>query len=434
MLRKITLISLLFFLSTALFSSSYFHDPDTYQRSGEGYSELAPRARSHMGDPEWLFDLGWSYYEAGKYDEAVRYLSRAWELQPEMAFLSARLGMAYESAGNPDSAVTYYEKALNEHYEYIEVWERLVQLKPEYYANLGLLYTEKAEEYESENLVTKAKMYLNSYLQQFPGGEFAGDCESALSRLELLERQTESRDELESKLRRAQAREAERRAELKQDRESFRTEKPFLAGIGFYSIGLADDNDFIAINPDEVIDDTLSMKAYATNLNEFGIGGGIITGPAIIRGALRFGSTASGKNYFLRDPVRYKTPLEITYTIDSSSTPYDTVDVDTTLRTDDDVRPKVSSVNSWRFMASADYNFYYMNPVLLYGGVQGEIGSATLNDSPYDNFETISLAGLGLGGGIMLRFSDFLFDLSYRRNLVGSSAGGVLAISGMYKF
>jgi hypothetical protein len=82
----------------------------------------------------------------------------------------------------------------------------------------------------------------------------------------------------------------------------------------------------------------------------------------------------------------------------------------------------------------ADYNFYYMNPILLYIGARADMGSATLNDSPYKNFENVTLTGAGLGGGLMIRYSDFLFDLSYRRDLVGTGAGGTIGLSGYYKF
>lgn len=427
--RKILFVIITFAISISLFGTDYFEAPQEYERSGRSYTELAPNVSSNRGNAEWLYDLAQAYYEGGKLDDAFRYMRMAWELKPDMAFLNAQMADLFMVMGERDSALVYYENALNNHYEYIEVWEKIVELKPEYYANLGLLYNEKSEEHEDDELLRLADRYLNLYLDRFPEGEFAGQARTAIQRIELVRRQRASRRNLQESVNTAQAEEARKKAELKADRENFRTEKPWLAGFGFYSLVLSEDHDFIAKNPDEVVEDTLSMKHYAPNLNEFGFAGGYVTGPLIIRAVLNYGSTSSGKNYFYRDPV----PWSYEYDIDSSSTPWDSVKTDSTVSTKDDIRPKVNSVNTIRLSAAADYNFYYMNPILLYVGANADFGMATIKE-PYDNFESITLAGAGLGGGIMLRFSDFLFDLSYRRNIVGSSAGGVITLMGIYKF
>ncbi len=408
-------------LSAILATAATFAPPEEYPRSGEHYTTLAPKASSHMDDPAWLFDLGWAYFEEGMNDDAMRYLDRALELRPKMAFLDAKIGDVFLSMGEEDSAASHYEAALNKHYEYIEVWEKLVEIRPAYYANLGLLYSEKATDSDDAALIAKAKDYLGRYVRQFPDGEFAAQCKAAISRLDLQERQNRSHESLESELRSAQAKEAKRKADQKAAVETFRSQKPFLVGIGFYSIGMDNDQDFLAKNPDEVIDDTLSLKTYATSLSEFGASFGYVMGPLFLRSSFQYGSNSSGKNYFLRDPVKYD--------IDSTQTPWDS-----TLSTKDDVRPKVSSVDTWRITASADYNLYYRDPVLLFAGVQAGIGGARLNDSPYDNFEGVTLAGAGLGGGIMFRFSDFLIEFAYRRNIVGSAAGGAITVAGSYKF
>ncbi len=427
--RKILFVILTFAISTSLFGADYFEAPQKYERSGRSYTELAPNVSGNRGNAEWLYDLAQAYYEGGKLDDSFRYMRMAWELKPNMAFLNAKMADLFMVMGERDSALVYYENALNNHYEYIEVWEKIVELKPEYYANLGLLYNEKSEEHEDDELLRLADRYLNLYLDRFPEGEFAGQARTAIQRIELVRRQRASRRNLQESVNTAQAEEARKKAELKADRENFRTEKPWLAGFGFYSLVLSEDHDFVAKNPDEVVEDTLSMKHYAPNLNEFGIAGGYVTGPLILRAVLNYGSTSSGKNYFYRDPV----PWSYEYDIDSSSTPWDSVKTDSTVSTKDDIRPKVNSVNTIRLSAAADYNFYYMNPILLYFGANADFGMATIKE-PYDNFESITLAGAGLGGGIMLRFSDFLFDLSYRRNVVGSSAGGVITLMGIYKF
>lgn len=417
---KITLILasiLIFTFANAL----AFEQPLEYHRTGEDYTSMAPRASNHTDDSEWLYNLAWAYYEAGMNDDALRYMRKALELKPNEAFLNAKMGDIFNKIGEQDSTVYYYEAALNNHYEYIEVWDKLVKLAPEYYGNLGLLYTKEAEKTNDTKLVSSAKEYLNEYIERFPDGEYVDQSKASIVRLDLLERQGQSRDNLRNEYLNAQAEEAHRKAEMKEDSENFHTEKPFLAGIGFYSIGMANDQDFLAKNPDEVINDTLSLKTYATSLSEFGASFGYVMGPLFLRAGFRFGSNSSGKNYFYRDPVEWD--------VDSSTAPWDS-----TLSTKDDVRPKVSSVDTWRVTVGADYNFYYRNPVILFAGAQAGIGIAKLNDSPYNNFESISLAGAGLGGGIMFRFSDFLIEFAYRQNVVGSSSGGTMVVGGSYKF
>jgi len=428
-MRKKLLLLLLILVSVSAMAREYFEKPEEYSRTGKHYTELAPSASEYMGDPEWLYDLAWSYYEAGMNDDALRYILRTLELKPQMAFLNARAGDIYNALGKRDSAIVYYEKALNYHYEYIEVWEKIVELEPKYYSNLGLLYAEKGDEHPDKGLIIKGQEYLNNYLELFPDGEYSEQCRTAVSRLKLAQVQMESQEQLSEKASIAQAEEARRKAELKADRENFRKEKPYIVGFGFYSVVLSDDSYFKAKNPDEVIENELSLKHFAPNLNEFGFMAGYVLGPVFFRGELHYGTTSSGKNYFFRDPVAW----DYVWEIDSSSTPWDSTLIDSTKSTDDDIRPKVSSVNSLRFSIAADYNFYYMNPVLLYIGGQADIGTVSL-DEPHDNFDKITLSGAGLGGGIMLRFSDFLFDLSYRRNVVGSSAGGTITLMGLYKF
>jgi len=430
--KSALIIVLIIGFALSLVAADYFEKPEEYSRSGKSYSELAPKAGEHRGDAEWLYDLASAYYDGGKFDDAVRYMKMAQELRPNMAFLNAKMADLFMVKGDRDSALAYYEKALNNHYEYTEVWEKIVELKPEYYANLGLLYSDKSEEVDNEEILRLADRYLNLYLDKFPDGDFAEQSRTALQRVELKRRQRASRQNLQQSVNTAQAEEARKKAEIQADREGFRTEKPFLVGFGFYSVVLSNDHKFIAKNPSDVVEDTLSMKHYAPNLNEFGIAGGYVSGPFIFRGEFHFGTTSSGKNYFYRDPV--DSTYDTTWVIDPGSG--DTTGIDTILAsisTKDDIRPKVNSVNTMRLSAIADYNFYYMNPLMLYVGANADFGVASLKE-PYDNFGSITLAGAGLGGGVMLRFSDFLFDLSYRRNVVGSSSGGSITLMGMYKF
>ncbi|HHS50248.1 MAG TPA: tetratricopeptide repeat protein [candidate division Zixibacteria bacterium] len=423
----------LYFLSMAfllVITAGAFPAPEEYHRSGESHASLAPRADSNKDNPEWQFDLGWAYYEAGRYDDALRHLHRSRELKPNMAFINAKLGDVFLAMGERDSAAHYYEAALNIHYEYIEVWEKLVELAPAYHANLGLLYADKAEQTDDMIMARKARPHLDRYLSMFPQGEFADRCKAANARLALLERQAASRESLHSDIRTQQAEEARRRAELRQEMEAFRTTKPFVAGIGFYTVSLSEDKEFVATFPDSVIDDTLSMKYYAATLNEIGVNLGYVHKTIFLRGSIRFGSNRSARNYFLKDPIPYTYEYDTTWVGDSMVV----VVVDSALSTKDDVRPTVNSVDTWRISAAIDYNFLFHDPVLLFIGAQAGYAQATLNDSPYNNFEKITMVGAGVGGGIMLRFSDFLFEFAYRRDITGSSAGGTIVLGALYKF
>ncbi|HEX9709136.1 MAG TPA: tetratricopeptide repeat protein, partial [Candidatus Thermoplasmatota archaeon] len=58
--------------------------------------------------------LGWAFYQQGRYDEALRELSRAVELTrgKEDAVIFDHLGDAYLKAGNEADALRAWEKAL----------------------------------------------------------------------------------------------------------------------------------------------------------------------------------------------------------------------------------------------------------------------------------------------------------------------------------
>jgi len=411
-MKPLKLTLLILTLSSLLIAASlsdYFEKPQEYPRSGKRYTELVGAASKHTSDPDWLYDLAWAYHEEGMNDDALKYIRRALELKPNMAFLNARAGDIFDALGQTDSAIAYYETALNQHYEYLEVWEKIIELEPEYYANLGLLYAEKADEYSDEELIDKAAEYLNKYLTYSTTGEYTDQCKDALSQLELKKERMKSQKELDEQLQSEQAEEARRKAELRKDRTTFYSGKPYLIGLGYFSLNTSGEpHYFEAQNPGDVEQDRLEMEYYTPILNEFAVVGGYVYGQFFLRGAIHYGKTSSGKSY-----LRSLGP-------------------DTT-SSDDDDKPEVTSVNTLRLSVSADYNLYYTNPVLLYIGGQADIGTASAKEQ-YDNFKGVTLAGAGVGAGVMLRFSDFLFDLGYRRNIVGSSAGGTIALMGMYKF
>ena len=79
---------------------AYFEEPETYTYSGRSYTSLAPQASDHLTDPAWQFDLAWSYKEAAMFDEALRHIRRAVELNPEMAFLYAKTADIFSEMGS----------------------------------------------------------------------------------------------------------------------------------------------------------------------------------------------------------------------------------------------------------------------------------------------------------------------------------------------
>jgi tetratricopeptide (TPR) repeat protein len=70
-------------------------------------------------DPFSSYDrimLGWSFYYAGDYEQALSQLQRAVELHPSLWFAHTSLGMVLEQLGNPTAALPEFRAAV-EHSE-----------------------------------------------------------------------------------------------------------------------------------------------------------------------------------------------------------------------------------------------------------------------------------------------------------------------------
>lgn len=63
-------------------------------------------------DPRVIGEYGKTLTEKGRGQEAVQFLTRATELQPNEWSLYSALGVAYDQVGNPSSARMAYEQAL----------------------------------------------------------------------------------------------------------------------------------------------------------------------------------------------------------------------------------------------------------------------------------------------------------------------------------
>jgi Tfp pilus assembly protein PilF len=57
--------------------------------------------------------VGWTYYKAGRLDEATRILSEVVNAGPEINVFNYHLGMAYYKSGNKGEAKKYLEKAMS---------------------------------------------------------------------------------------------------------------------------------------------------------------------------------------------------------------------------------------------------------------------------------------------------------------------------------
>lgn len=66
-----------------------------------------------VDNPLFLDTIGWAYYRAGQFDEAVEFLSRAAEDAGDNAEIMYHLGAAYFAAGDVENARTTLQRALN---------------------------------------------------------------------------------------------------------------------------------------------------------------------------------------------------------------------------------------------------------------------------------------------------------------------------------
>jgi cytochrome c-type biogenesis protein CcmH/NrfG len=115
-------------------------------------SDLMKHVESHPDDLESLVQLGNSFYDMGRFDAAINWYERAFELQPSDIQVSTDLGTSYLYVGNRSAALEQFQKSLEidanhaqtlqnmgvayfssgDYKEAVEVWEKLIEAHPDY--------------------------------------------------------------------------------------------------------------------------------------------------------------------------------------------------------------------------------------------------------------------------------------------------------------
>ena len=64
----------------------------------------------YANEAQDFFDLGQSFYEQGKYQEAIDAFENALDLQPDWALVYSKLGQIYLQAGETDQAIQFFQE------------------------------------------------------------------------------------------------------------------------------------------------------------------------------------------------------------------------------------------------------------------------------------------------------------------------------------
>ncbi|MBN1755263.1 hypothetical protein JW877_03515 [bacterium] len=404
------LLFMVFILSVfgGLKAQQYFDRPPEISISGQNLEELQRAKISNPNDPGILYNLGLKYLEQGSYRDALVEFKRANQIRPGSAILLAKVGETYNKLGVADSAVLWWEKALEQHYEYIEVWEKLVRYQPEYYFNLGVLYKDKAEEKTVRQLAEQAIYYFERYLEELPEGMMVAEVRSAKQDAEFFVRVFDSEQKKEERERAQATLRAQKEEELLAERDAFRTQKTRLVGLGFKTFNPSSAITFDLKAGKESLTNSIRLKSLTNSFTEWVLGGGLIRGPFIFRGGIMLGSSSVKQSQFPNDSIFAG----------------DTSWVD---------NMEIKAVNIYQLEGEALYNFYYMNPLVLYISGFADVGYMGITQSE-DLFSSASLFGAGLGLGIFLRMESWLIDFNYKRSVLGSSSGGMVVLAVYYKF
>lgn len=422
---------LLFTFITMAFAQTIFTKPEEIPtwgpRSLDWYSS---QLESRQNDVEFLYNYAWQARQENKHSLSVEIIEKAISLRPQNSFLRYKAGLMYLSIGDRTKAKENFEKALDYHYEYEDVWEQLLMIAPEYYFQFANLYNEKAHQFQKTELADKAIEYYRTYITKVPDGEYLERANAGIRDMELLKEQIRAQQQRIAEERNRQASISERRAAEQREKELFRTTRTWFVGLYFNSFSPSENYVFklkdskrtscytkmiyLKRLPEDYIPtdstDTVQLLGVVS-LSEFLLSGGKFFGPVLIRASLALGHTGVKKLY-VADPY---------YDSLSNRIP------------EKDMKFPISSINTTRFHIEGIYNFYFRNPVLLYVLAGADLGSIYISDR-CDYFESKSIAGIGVGGGIMIRFGNLLFDLSYKQDVLGSASGGILSFGGMFKF
>ena len=411
--------------------------------------DMVPQLESNLNNPEFLYNYAWKAKEEGDFSTAVNYIEKAVALRPQNAFLHFKAGQIYIAKGDNANAQKHFEKALENEYEYLDAWNELIKIAPEYYYNLAQLFGEKAHQFSRADLADEAIGYYNKYLEKFTSGEYADGAQAGIRDMELLKSEISSRKKIRKQQEKQQKNLAEKRLEQKKEMEKFRTTRRRF--VGLFLNTFSPSKNFIYTVKDEWRNKCITKRIYqkdlpegyvktdydtvngfgVTSLSEFAIGGGYFIGPLILRGSIIFGRSSLKRTYLEDTTVTQPEIIAEHDTIINDSL-YHTGDVIQPIRISRDDNP-ISSINSMRFSAEGLYNFYYANPLLFYVSTGADFGYTYL-DEREAHFGSNWIYGVGIGGGAMLRFNNLLIDIGYRYNFSGTSGGGLLIIGGMFKF
>ncbi|MBN2542228.1 tetratricopeptide repeat protein [bacterium] len=408
MKKKTFLIFFVLVLISSLYAQEYFNEPEKLTKYDKSHDDLQIQKLSEPNNANIYYSLSEFYLSDGRYKDAISELKRANQLKPNFPFILCKLGDAYYKMGKNDSAKVWWERALEKNYEYIDVWEKLVRIAPEYYFNLGVLYKEKAEERNVKSLAERAINYFDMYISKLPDGFMINEVKSAKKDTEFLIKSFDS-DKRKQERERVQD---ELRAQKKQDElaemEYFRTNRKRIAGLGFKTFNPTADIAFDLDSGEECLTDSIALKSLTNSFTEWMFSGGIINGPFIFRGAIMMGSSSVKQMQFPRDTIETR----------------DTSWVDNL---------EVKSVSVFQMEGEALYNFYYINPIMIYAAGMVDFGYMSLTESD-DLYGNVTLYGIGAGLGLMLKLENWLIDFEYKRGLLGSSRGGMIVLCGYYKF
>lgn len=100
-------------------------------------------------------NLGPFYEKKGKYDLALKYTQKAYEINPNEKFICYNLGVVHAKLKNYEEAIKYYEKEIAKENPYIEA-----------YLNLGLIYKDVYKDYDKAKIcylegISKDKTFIN---------------------------------------------------------------------------------------------------------------------------------------------------------------------------------------------------------------------------------------------------------------------------------
>ena len=85
--------------------------------------------RLKPGSGHIMDSLGWVYFRQERYNQALEYLEKAFELMTNDPVVAEHLGQAYEKTGQPDQAIEMYRKALEKDPDNEDIIRRIESLE-----------------------------------------------------------------------------------------------------------------------------------------------------------------------------------------------------------------------------------------------------------------------------------------------------------------